>query len=130
VPITQDVVKELIDYNKRTGVLRWRPRALYWFSSKREWKRWNTRYAGQEAFTYEHRGFRWGCLLGQNYLAHRIVWLWVTGTEARAVKFKSPNRTDLRFSNLVERQMRGNARRSLTPIKTLPHRTRLAQAHQ
>lgn len=123
MPITQALVKELIDYDARTGMLRWRPRASNWFTSTREWKRWNTRYAGQPAFTYEHRGFRWGCLLGQNHLAHRIVWLWVTGSEAKSVSFKSQDHTDLRFSNLIERRKAPRRRRSVTLMLT--RRTRL-----
>lgn len=100
--INQDIVKALIDYNPRTGAMTWRERDSSWFPTSREWKRWNTRYAGRPAFTYVNKGFRWGCILGQNYLAHRIAWLWVTGRITPAIRFKNSDTSDLRFSNLAE----------------------------
>lgn len=100
--ITQAVVRELLIYDRHTGELKWRRRDESWFKSPRQHKRWNTRYAGKPAFTYQCRGRRWGCILNQNMLAHRIVWLYVTGKLPVALAFKNGKATDLRFANLVE----------------------------
>jgi hypothetical protein len=100
--ITQAIVKEFLNYNEHTGVLRWLPRDVSWFKSSKEWKRWNTRYAGKPAFTYFSQGWRQGCILNQHYLAHRVVWLWMTGRHSTAIRFRNGDHTDLRFSNLVE----------------------------
>lgn len=125
--ITQAIVKQLLDYNKSTGELLWRERDSSWFASSREWKRWNTRYAGKPAFTYVNKGFRWGCILGQNYLAHRIAWLWVTGKITPAIRFKNDDPTDLRFDNLAQHTSTAAVRewRREHKRRTLPERTRL-----
>lgn len=101
--ITQALVQELVHYNPRMGTLTWKPRARRWFGSDSAWKRWNSRYAGQPAFTYEHGGYRWGSVLNKNQLAHRIVWMHVHGRWPSSITFKDGDATNLKLSNLTDR---------------------------
>ena len=100
--ITQKLVRELLDYDPRYGVLTWKPRARKWFTSDADWNRWNNRYSGSYAFRYVHGGRRWGCILGQNCLAHRIAWLHVYGHLPRQVRFRNGDATDIRLNNMID----------------------------
>lgn len=69
----------LLFYNPETGELVWleRPREL--FSAERHWKRWNTKFAGQPAFTTLACGYRQGRIFNKLYSAHRVAWGLVHG---------------------------------------------------
>lgn len=102
--ITPAVVRELIHYDRNTGVMEWKPRSRHWFNSVTAWRRWNNRYAGKPAFTYVNNGKRWGCIMNQNHLAHRIAWLHVHGEWPHAnMAFRNGDATDIRMANLLDR---------------------------
>lgn len=77
--ITQEIIRKLLDYDPETGKLTWRARDRKWFKSDRDCNAWNAKLSGKEAFTLETGGYYEGRILGKKYLAHRIIWLWVTG---------------------------------------------------
>lgn len=80
IKLTQEIVKELFDCDLTNGVLTWKKRDIKWFTSERECKRWNSRYAGKEALTSLARfGHKQGKLFNKVQKAHRIIWLWATG---------------------------------------------------
>ena len=77
--ITQEIVKEFLDYDPDTGKLWWRNRARRWFSSDKQFKTWNSRYGGKEAFTaLNSSDYYHGHILNKQYKAHRIIWLYIT----------------------------------------------------
>jgi len=102
VEITQQVVQELLHYNAQTGVLTWKPRARKWFESDSDWKRWNNRYAGVTAFTYVNGNRRWGCVVGRNYLAHRVAWLHACGHWPGQIRFINQDARDIRLGNMID----------------------------
>jgi hypothetical protein len=80
VALTQEIVRELLDYDPLTGLLTWRRRDRRWFTSDRIWNSWNTKHAGKPAFTARDTyGHAHGSIFGKLYLAHRVIWLWMTG---------------------------------------------------
>lgn len=78
--LTADLARKLLRYEPETGKLFWLPRPVEFFDALGDWKMWNTRYAGAEAFTaYASGGYHTGAILGVTYRAHRVAWLIQTG---------------------------------------------------
>ena len=93
-------LRELIDYNPKTGVATWRLRHLRHFQSQRTCNIWNTRWAGTEAFTARTSGYRHGAILNKPYRAHRVLWKWMTGEEPEFIDHVNGRRDDNRWVNL------------------------------
>ncbi len=74
--LTQALVREFLDYDSDTGFLTWRARNLSWFKCERDWKIWNTRYAGQRAGAWDSCYTRVS-IFNKRYLTHRIIFLWM-----------------------------------------------------
>ena len=49
--LTQEIMRELLDYDKETGVFVWKVRERHWFNSEQGFKGWNNRFAGTVAGT-------------------------------------------------------------------------------
>jgi hypothetical protein len=54
---TKALVREFLDYDPPTGVLRWKQRQRKWFSSKRACSIWNALYAGKVAGSVALNGY-------------------------------------------------------------------------
>lgn len=65
--VTADQVRELFDYNQNDGHLRWKV------------ARQKINKGGIAGSVSTSDGYRYVCFDGRDYLAHRIIWLWVTG---------------------------------------------------
>lgn len=73
--ISHEDLLELIDYDPFSGVIRWKYRARIWFTTDRQYKTWNKRFAGAIAGTV-HNGYRDVRILGPTYKAHRLAWFY------------------------------------------------------
>lgn len=107
--LTQEIVRELLDYDPNTGVLTWKERSPSLFNCVKhseEWacKRWNNRCAGKPAGSLMSSNGYWRVsIFGRYYLAHRLVWLYVTGNfPNHHIDHKNGCRIDNRFDNLRE----------------------------
>lgn len=105
--LTQEIVKELLDYDPETGLLTWKERTSKWFdngskSSEHNQKVWNSREAGNLAFeTYNGQGYKKGYILSKPYKAHRIIWLWWYGEWPKGnIDHINQIRDDNRIENL------------------------------
>lgn len=68
--LTVERVRELLDYDRHTGALTWKPRPVTW----REDRRWNTSYAGRVAGSCKKDGYRFLTILACSYPYHRVAW--------------------------------------------------------
>lgn len=104
--LTAEQVRALLRYEPETGLLFWRERPLEMCPSEAQWKRWNKRLAGKEAFTflttYDGNGYRRGRIFDRLYLAHRVIWLIQTGEWPKEqIDHRNKIRTDNRWENLA-----------------------------
>lgn len=100
---TVEQVRQILDYNPETGVLTWKNKPREMFTTDRQFKTWNTRFAGKEAGNANGvNGYRNVGVLGTLYLAHRIIWLHYYGEWPNEVDHINHDRHDNRISNLQE----------------------------
>jgi hypothetical protein len=96
-----EYLHECFDYDHITGQLRWKHRPRPHFPKTKEWKRWNSRFAGTVA---GHKQKHCRVRIGDNtYTGHRIAWKWVTGEEPPTnIDHKNRDGNDNRLANLRE----------------------------
>lgn len=95
-------VRELLDYDPSTGKLKWLERDPKWFADPKRAASWNARFAGKPAFTSKTgNGYFMGSMFGQIYLAHRVIYAWMTGEWPEAhIDHINRTKQDNRWSNL------------------------------
>lgn len=70
------IISELLRCDPETGKLYWNHRGQKYFSDIGSFKKWNTRYAGNECFKFKNElGYMTGKIFNVNYKAHRIIWV-------------------------------------------------------
>jgi len=106
-PFTAEFVRGLLSYNPETGELFWKRRPVEMFaagpkqSQVRNANAWNGRYAGKRAFNCPHRRYRIGSILTHAILAHRVIWLIMTGSWPDGeVDHRDTDRSNNRWKNL------------------------------
>lgn len=111
-------LRNLLDYDPETGVLRWKPRTPDMFFSWNEAGKakrcatFNEKYAGQPALIgIDGHGYYQGTILCRYYKAHRVAWLlhygeWPTGE----IDHINGDRRDNRITNLRDVEHRTNLR--------------------
>jgi hypothetical protein len=101
----QQYLKECFDYNPETGKLYWKERPREHFDYATEWRKWNRRFLGKEAFTrISDRGwyFDWLDTRRKLVYAQNIIWVMLYGKEAKKIFHLDEDRTNNRAANLVE----------------------------
>jgi len=77
--LTQEIIRELLHYNPKTGVFTWRKRNREWFKNDGGFKMWNKRFPGETTGCAEKSGYLQIGLFGKLYYAHRLAFLYMTG---------------------------------------------------
>lgn len=115
-PITQDILRQLLDYDPVTGIFTWRPRPVGMFAPGNIGVEavaavWNKKNAGKRAFTHiNSEGYQVGAIFGRGCKAHRIAWIWMTGEIPIEVDHEDKNRANNAFGNLRNVTKTGNQR--------------------
>ncbi len=101
--ITQENLRELLDYKPSTGIFTWKSRPLELFRSKRSRNIWNTRYSSKIAGGIKSNGYRYISINKKRYLAHRLAWLYMYGClPMYQIDHVNGSRHDNRIDNLRE----------------------------
>lgn len=98
---SQEVLRQLLDYDPETGALTWRERERSMFRTDRQFKTWNARYAGAPALgSVDAHGYLVGSVLGSSVKAHRVIAKLVSGVDPDCIDHINGDRSDNRWSNL------------------------------
>lgn len=98
--ISQEYLKQRLDYDPETGIFVWKPKPV---TDKRVDKAWNTKCAGKVANHTFKNGYVYIRLDGERYLAHRLAWLYMTGTWPTGfLDHRDRNPENNRISNIRE----------------------------
>lgn len=115
--LTPEMLRELLEYDDRTGKLVWRKREEKWFLNSRApshqcMKSWNTQYAGREALTSTvEDGYRRGAILGKAFYAHRVCFaIYHCRWPEKYIDHINGDRSDNRIKNIREASRLENAR--------------------
>jgi hypothetical protein len=106
-----DELRQLLEYDPSTGVLRWRHRPLEMFGAVRSYRSWNTKHAGKPALaTLSNEGYFAGTVAGRAVQAHRVAWAMYYGEWPGLIDHINRVRIDNRIANLRDVSKRDNAR--------------------
>lgn len=99
--ITDAVLRNILDYDPKTGIFIWRTRHEGLFQSKRSCSIWNARYAGKVAGSHHRDGYWRIRIFDRDHLAHRLAWAISYGEWPGAdIDHENLNKADNRLTNL------------------------------
>jgi len=108
--LTQEYLKECLDYDPETGILKWKKRPIEHFKRECDSKSWNTRYANKKAGCLND-GYLTVKVDGKRYYAHRIIYCLCHGYfPEHGIDHINRNRSDNRIENLREANQQCNLR--------------------
>ena len=98
--LTPDEWRQLLSYDPKTGLLRWKPRQVASFASEHASKIWHTRFSGQVAGTTCDEGYVRIYYKGTRK-AHRVIWAIHYGEDpVVAIDHIDGDRSNNRITNL------------------------------
>lgn len=107
----QDVLNQLLSYDPETGKLFWKERPVEMFDCPRIANRWNSIFAGNEAFTSLHAtGYKEGRIYGDRFKAHRVIWKMVYGVDPEEIDHINGRRACNSLLNLREVDRQENSK--------------------
>lgn len=96
--LTQDLLREVFDYDHETGDLIFKAKD----SMTAENRRWNTRYAGRPCGSENSQGYLHVKLLGKKEKVHRMVFLFHKGYLPDVIDHADNDKLNNRIENLRE----------------------------
>lgn len=115
--ISQDQLKKYVTYNHNTGEFFHNVRTIDMFSSERNMKKWNTRYAnkvsGRKRTHSNGKSYKYITMNDKEYLAHRMAWLYYYGElPSGHIDHLDGDGTNNKISNLRDVDIATNAKNS------------------
>lgn len=116
-------LSEVMEYDKSTGLLKWKYRDPKWFPNIHQCNAWNGRNCGVEALKSYSGGYKAGSVFGLPCLAHRAAWAlyygeWPSGD----IDHINGDRSDNRIDNLrVVTRVQNNRNAELRHDNTTGH---------
>ncbi len=115
--ISAETIRALLLYDAELGQFTWLPRTTDMFTSARDCRAWNTRFAGKPAGSVGRDGYLYICVNYYDHLAHRLAWLYEAGRlPALQIDHVNGRRGDNRFSNLRLATRAQNAQNMKVPV--------------
>ena len=107
--LTQELVRDLLNYDPETGIFTWRKLAFQARAVK----------LGDSAGTRHSSGYWQLCIEGKRYLAHRVAWLYVHGVWPKEqLDHIDRDKTNNRIANLRIAAPHENQRNRATPCNS------------
>lgn len=100
--ITVDQLRQLLEYDPKTGVFDWSEPSREWFASDAHWRAYKAKQNGKQPFSYEHSsGYLCGEIGGLALLAHRAAWAYCYGSwPLEQIDHLNHDKQDNRLPNL------------------------------
>ena len=115
--VTQNLVRELLNYDPETGIFTWRYRDRKYCVSDKSQKVFNANFAGKIAGGFSDDGYINIKILGRLFLAHRLAYLYMTGNfPATEIDHKDRNRSNNAFENLRAVSREVNLQNTFNPL--------------
>lgn len=100
---SQETLRQLLDYDPKSGKLFWKERPPTLFRTAQAWKAWNTKHAGREVSTGANsHGYSFVGIYGRRYAKHRIIWKFIHGADPLVIDHDNGDKADNREINLVD----------------------------
>ena len=119
---SQEVLRQLLRYEPKTGRLFWLPRDPSMFDSdlrltaEKKCRAWNARNAGREAFTAsDGKGYRQGQVCKYHTMAHCVIWALVHGVWPGCIDHINGDGNDNRLVNLRSVSLSENSKNRCNP---------------
>lgn len=114
---SQDLLIAILHYDGSSGKLHWLERPAWTFTSahrcsaEKKANCFNLQFAGKEAFiTKNAKGYFNGYINGVPYLAHRVIWKMVTGSDPEFIDHEDGNPQNNRIENMRSVSLSENSR--------------------
>lgn len=102
---SQEVLRQLLDYDPETGAFTWKKRGPEWFACRRPnamADTWNARFSGKPAGSVFPNGYHVVRIDSAAFYAHRAAWVIIHGGDLTGLEIDHENgdRLDNRIANL------------------------------
>jgi len=103
--VNQKLLKALLDYDPETGSFTWKRRTPDLFDDSRGYaerscKAWNNKFLKKTPGHLTEDGYITIGIFNKNYLAHKLAWIWMTGSTPDEIDHADRNKSNNKWDNL------------------------------